>query len=239
MQPSQDERILAAVAHASVIANVNNLAGMIATALIWTSERERSEYVRQHALQSLLYQGMVLLVLIVLMIFWGLCLGLSLLPAAVRPDLYRSSPPNSFWIALLGLALPLGFAVLATLYGLYGAYQVYRGRPFSYPIAGRFMRRRDQSAAEPRPIPPSPPAELVVPAHPIEPAATAQDVLATQPAEPVATARDEGAAAPAESESPAAEAPSETEPPAAMVQPELADQPHGDERKGSSRKKRS
>jgi uncharacterized Tic20 family protein len=189
MQPSEDDRILAALAHASIIANIVNLAGMIATALIWTSQRERSEYVRQHALQSLLYQGLVLLILIVLMIFWGVCLGLSLLPVAVRPDLYRSSPPNSFWIALLGLALPVGFGILATLYGLYGAYQVYRGKPFSYPIAGRFMRRAIQTAAAPRPNPPSPPIELVVPAT----------------AEPATTARDETMAPPADTESEAAD----------------------------------
>jgi uncharacterized Tic20 family protein len=189
MQPSEDDRILAALAHASIIANIVNLAGMIATALIWTSQRERSEYVRQHALQSLLYQGLVLLILIVLMIFWGVCLGLSLLPVAVRPDLYRSSPPNSFWIALLGLALPVGFGILATLYGLYGAYQVYRGKPFSYPIAGRFMRRGIQTGAAPRPNPPSPPIELVVPAT----------------AEPATTARDETMAPPADAESEAAD----------------------------------
>jgi uncharacterized Tic20 family protein len=184
MQPSEDDRILAALAHASIIANIVNLAGMIATALIWTSQRERSEYVRQHALQSLLYQGMVLVILIVLMIFWGVCLGLSLLPVALRPDLYRSSPPNSFWIALLGLALPLGVGILATLYGLYGAYQVYRGRPFSYPIAGRFMRRGAQSGAVARPSPPPQPAELVVPAQAAQPAATARDENAVSPTEP-------------------------------------------------------
>jgi len=183
MQPSENERILAAIAHASIIANIVNLAGMIATALIWTSERERSEYVRQHALQSLLYQGLVLLILIVLLLFWGLCLGLSLLPVAVRPDLYRSSPPNSFWIALLGLTLPVGFMILSTLYGLYGAYQVYRGRPFRYPIAGRFMRRGIQTGATPRPSPPSPPAELVVPATAAEPSSIARDETAAPPTE--------------------------------------------------------
>lgn len=159
MQTSEDERILAALAHASIIANVVNLAGMIATTLIWATQRERSEFVRQHSLQSLLYQGLVLVISIVLMVFWGLCLGLSLLPVALRPDLYRSSPPNSFWIALLGLALPIGFWILATVYGLYGAYRVYRGRPFYYPIAGRFIRRQSADGAAPRPSPPPAPTD--------------------------------------------------------------------------------
>ena len=140
MQPSEDERILAALTHASIIANVVNLAGMIATAVIWTPQRERSEYVRRHALQSLIYQGMVLVIFILFMIFWGICVGFSLLPAAMRPDLYRNSPPGLFWIALLALALPLGFGILTTIYGLYGAFQVYHNKPFYYPLAGRFVR---------------------------------------------------------------------------------------------------
>jgi uncharacterized membrane protein len=90
-------------------------------------------------MQALLYQGMVLLFSIVLVAMWGVCLVVSLLPAALRPDLYRNSPPNSFWIALLGLIIPLGFGLLAMLYALYGAYQVYRGQPFRYPLAGRIV----------------------------------------------------------------------------------------------------
>ena len=62
MQPTEDERVLAALSHASIVANIFNLAGMIATALIWTMQRERSRYVRAHALQSLVYQGMVLMI---------------------------------------------------------------------------------------------------------------------------------------------------------------------------------
>ena len=179
MQTSEDERILAALAHASIIANVVNFAGLIATALIWSTQRDRSEYVRQHALQSLLYQGLVVLIAIVLMVFWGVCLGLSLLPVALRPDLYRSSPPNSFWIALLGLAVPLGFCALATLYGLYGAYRVYRGRPFYYPVTGRFIRRSGSDGATPRANPPPPPAEPTR-----EQAAAAPPALVVPPSPP-------------------------------------------------------
>ena len=74
MQPSEDERVLAALSHASIVANVVNLVGMIGTALIWTMHRERSPYVRAHALQALVYQGAVLLITLFLGLFGGLCL---------------------------------------------------------------------------------------------------------------------------------------------------------------------
>src|SRR5215510_8025625 len=131
MQPTEDERVLAALAHASIVANVANLAGMIGTALIWTMQRDRSPYVRAHALQALVYQGAVLLISIFLGLLGGLCLALSLLPVMLRPDLYRGSLPSySVWIGALALLTLLGFGALAMVYGLYGAYQAYRGRPF-------------------------------------------------------------------------------------------------------------
>jgi uncharacterized Tic20 family protein len=171
MQPSEDERVLAALSHASIVANVVNLAGMIATALIWTMQRDRSPYVRAHALQALVYQGAVLLLSIVLVLFWSACLALSLLPAAIRPDLYRASPPDSFWLALAGLLVPVGFGILATLYGLYGAYQTYRGRPFRYPLAGRLARGladvpTARASAPPAATTLAPPVALSNPAEP-------------------------------------------------------------------------
>lgn len=178
MQPSSDERKLAALAHASIIANIFNLAGMFAALLIWALERERSAFVRAHALQALLYQGMVLLFSIVLVAMWGVCLIVSLLPAALRPDLYRNSPPNSFWIALLGLIIPLGLGLLAMLYALYGAYQVYRGQPFRYPLAGRIVN----DTATKSPVRPAPsPAPVAAPASAAEPAPSATPPAEAQP----------------------------------------------------------
>ncbi len=177
MQPSEDERVLAALSHASIVANAINLAGMIATSLIWTMHRDRSPYVRVHALQALIYQGAVLLTMLFLALFGGLCLALSLLPVLLRPDLYRGSPPSySVWIGVLALLALIGFGVLATLYGLYGAYQAYRGRSFRYLLIGRLVR-------PPNPLPiaaPNTPAPAVAHAEPPPPAA------APAPPEPLA-----------------------------------------------------
>ena len=164
MQPSEDERVLAALSHASIVANVVNLSGMIATALIWTMNRDRSPYVRAHALQALVYQGAVLLIMLSLALFGGLCVALSLLPAMLRPDLYRGSPPSySVWIGMLALLALIGFGVLATLYALYGAYQVYRGRLFRYPVIGRLVRSLLPSRPVAVPIAPAPAAAQAEP----------------------------------------------------------------------------
>jgi uncharacterized Tic20 family protein len=176
MQPTEDERVLAALSHASIVANIVNLVGMIATALIWTMQRDRSRFVRAHALQSLVYQGAVLVISVLLVLAWGLCLVLSLLPVFVNPGLYYfNDPPRSFWFALFGLIVPIGFGVLATIYGLYGAYQVYRGRPFRYPVIGRLVRRELAQ-------PPTPPTPAPTPAAPI--ATPPAGIYETPPAAP-------------------------------------------------------
>jgi uncharacterized Tic20 family protein len=192
MQLSEDERVLAALSHASIVANVVNLAGMIATSLIWATHRDRSPYVRAHALQALVYQGTVLLITLFLALFGGLCLALSLLPAMLRPDLYRGSPPSySVWIGVLALLALIGFGVLATLYALFGAYQVYRGRLFRYPVIGRLVRPLllatpiaapiAPAAAAAQAEPPLPEAAPGVPAPPV-----AATILAEPPAAVVA-----------------------------------------------------
>jgi len=189
MQPSEDERVLAALSHASIVANSVNLAGMIATSLIWTMHRDRSPYVRAHALQALVYQGAVLLIMLFLALFGGLCLALSLLPALLRPDLYRGSPPSySVWIGVLALLALIGFGVLATLYGLYGAYQVYRGRPFRYAVIGRLVRPLLTPMPDANSIAPNPTAAPAEPSPPAAaPAAVEPPAAATTPAEPPAT----------------------------------------------------
>jgi uncharacterized membrane protein len=163
MQHTEDDRILAALAHAGIVANVANLAGMVVTSLIWLTQRDRSRYVGAHALQSLVYQGLVLLIGSFLLLSWVGCMLVGLLlPPLLRPDLYRDSgPPASFWLALFGLIIPLGFGVLATLYGLYGAYQVYRGRSFRYPLVGRLVG--SELRDEPEPAAPAPATPLPAP----------------------------------------------------------------------------
>ncbi|HWQ12496.1 MAG TPA: DUF4870 domain-containing protein [Roseiflexaceae bacterium] len=187
MAPDEDERVLGALAHASIVANAVNMAGMIAATLIWATQRERSRFVRAHALQALAYQGAVLLLTMLLVGLWVVCLALSLLPAVIRPDLYaEGGPPTAFWFALLALALPLGFVAAATVYGLYGAYQVYRGRPFRYPLVGRLVRRDLETLnAEGRTLTPESvtPPPIMPPAAPATPAAAPPAAAAREAAE--------------------------------------------------------
>jgi uncharacterized protein len=197
--PDDDERLLGALAHASIIANIVSMAGIVATTVLWVTQRERSRFVRAHALQALAFQAVVLLALAVMLLAWGACLALSLLPAALRPDLYaEGGPPAAFWVVLVLLVVPLGFAVATTLYGLYGAYRVFRGQPFRYPLVGRVVRR-ELAALYPPPRTPAPPPPVMPP--PVPPSEAPASVGPSSPTV----------------EPPAASVPPETPPEAAPV----------------------
>jgi uncharacterized Tic20 family protein len=181
-QPTHEERTLAALAHASIVANGMGLVGILAAALIWATQRERSAYVRAHAMQALAYQGAAILVGLILTLSWGACLAVSLLPLALRPELYTDRTlPAPFWLALSSVIVPIGFGILATLYGIVGALQAYRNRSFHYPLFGRLAREEIGSAARIAAATPAP-ADTALPAAPAQP---------TEPAEP---ARAESAA---------------------------------------------
>jgi uncharacterized Tic20 family protein len=140
--PSDEERILAALAHASIIANPANLLGLIAAALIWITQRQRSAYVAHHALHALVFQGVGLLLIMLMGLAWGGCLMVSLLPMVMRPSLYRAEYPLSFWLALLcGILLILGILTWIG-YGILGAWAAWNGKPFTYGIVGRLIAKR-------------------------------------------------------------------------------------------------
>ncbi|HMO60008.1 MAG TPA: DUF4870 domain-containing protein [Roseiflexaceae bacterium] len=186
MRPSQDERILAALAHAGILINSFNLIGMIAAAVIWTTQREKSAFVRGHAIQSVIYQLVVLLLIILLLVLWSGCLFLSLLPAILRPDLYRDgSPPNLFWLALLFAIVPIGFMLISTCYAIYGAVAAYRGNEFRYILAGRI-------AGSPTPAPAMAVAAITAAAETHEAPVAGTDPAPAASAAPPAAAAAEG-----------------------------------------------
>lgn len=167
MQPTEDERVLAALSHAGIITNIAGMSGLVGAALIWVTQREKSAYVRAQAFQALAFQGCALLVGVLMVMLWGGCLGLALLPAALFPDLYHTSPPPLFWPALYSAVLPLLYGVLVVCYGLYGAAQTYQGRPFRYLLVGRLSAAPAAPEAPPaEPAAPEPPAGAAEPPQP-------------------------------------------------------------------------
>lgn len=119
---TQDEKTWAALAHASILLSLLTvgIAGPIAAFVIWLVKREQSPYIGRQAMQSLVYQ---VVVDVLLLIMWGAIALLSLI--------------------MVGLCcIPFGLIITAApvVYGCYAAYACSLGRDFSYWLIGDMIR---------------------------------------------------------------------------------------------------
>ena len=160
---SQDEKIMAAIGHATIIWPVM---GIIAPLVVWATQREKSRFVAFQALQASVYHA----TLILAGLTCGACyfcayLGMILGIMSVPVSMFLASPPGGptldelppaalipvglgfvgmivFYLAIFGL-LFLGLAVWGAHvgYGLYGAAANLQGRKFRYAVIGPRLKR--------------------------------------------------------------------------------------------------
>ena len=146
-----DEWTIASLAHASILltlilafaGGVGAIVGLVIPLVIYLSYRERSRLIAFHALQSVIYQGMGILVyaitlavmVAVVTVAWmisGLLsvvvIGFLLMPLALMATVL---------MVILLLVLPLVWVG----YGLYAAYRIYEGYNFRYWVLGDWVAR--------------------------------------------------------------------------------------------------
>jgi uncharacterized Tic20 family protein len=134
-----EARLLAALAHGSIV--LQGL-GMLVGIFVYIQQRDRSRYAAFQALQAAVYQLVTLMGIIGLWVLWGIFYTLSFIPliqqAETMPD---AAPPPLFWIGMGSMIIPLIVSLVVMIYGLIGAWAVWRGREFRYPIIGRWLER--------------------------------------------------------------------------------------------------
>jgi uncharacterized Tic20 family protein len=136
---SSDERTWATLAHASALLNLfGGVGGLIAVAVIWLIQREKSAWGAFQALQAGLFQGTVLLITLqVVGVVW--VVGFIVSFATIGIGTFVAIP-------VMILAFFGGFAMIAAgmVYAFYGAYQIYQGREFRYRWIGDWLQRRSK-----------------------------------------------------------------------------------------------
>ncbi len=139
---TQNERVLAALAHAGVLVGVftGGLGGIFVALVVWLAEREKSAYAAYQALQALVYQIVTLVVAAVFWMAWlAMWMGMILLPVFANPNAYDSAPPAGLWVGLTLMIVPIAVTKLLVLYGLWGAVRCLGGHDFRYALVGRWM----------------------------------------------------------------------------------------------------
>jgi uncharacterized Tic20 family protein len=134
---SSDERTWAALAHASTLLNMaTGMGGLIAAAVIWLTQKEKSAWVAFHGLQSLVFQAaQSLIVFLVVGVVWVVGFAFSFITIGFGAIV---AVPVMIVTMFLGIA----FMMAGTVYALYGAYRVYEGHEFRYIWIGDWVYRR-------------------------------------------------------------------------------------------------
>jgi uncharacterized Tic20 family protein len=140
--PSQDERILAALAHAGIILP---LMGILAPIFIWVTQKDKSRFVAFQSLQALAYHLLLFLgyILGIACYFFSFFLtfgGLFFASSSQDPvnglfGLFSLAP-----FAAMGIFFCAGF--LYVIYGLVGAALALSGKDFRYLLLGDFLERK-------------------------------------------------------------------------------------------------
>jgi uncharacterized Tic20 family protein len=138
-KPTQDERIMAALAHGSVV--VFGM-GIIAAVVVWATQKDDSHYVAFQALQAAVYQILGFAVFMVGMCCWMALYFVSFIPLMVAVEQGSSEPPALFILSLFLMLVPFAFMGLWILGGIWGAVRTLQGREFSYLLLGDWLQRR-------------------------------------------------------------------------------------------------
>ena len=141
---SQEERFLAGIAHALIVAN---FLGAVGAAVSYALYKDKSRFVAFQAAQAAVYQIVGVIISIVFWGCWGVVYTLSLVPLIAEPDRY-AEPPAFFWLGLLSVIVPLAIMGLLVVYGLWGAVRAFQGGQFRYLLVGRWIERLFPGAIE-------------------------------------------------------------------------------------------
>ena len=131
-----DDKLMSILSHLAIL--IPNI-GILAPIVIWLTQKEKSKFVRYHAIQAIFFQ-LLFFILLMLSLFIGIILmAISLMFANVSSG---GEPGTFFWVSMgiMNLYFPLWF--FFSIYAIVAAVKSYRGKIFRYLIIGRIVEKR-------------------------------------------------------------------------------------------------
>ena len=151
--PTQDERVMAALSHATALFP---MMGVIAPIVIWVTQKEKSKYVAFQSLQALTYQLTMMLAWFVgmgcyMFSFFGIFFSIPFSSSSSSSELANPVFMLMFAIPFLVMGVMFIGGFFFVVYGIVGAVMVLQGKPFHYVIIGRrvehFMQQPQKDVA--------------------------------------------------------------------------------------------
>jgi uncharacterized Tic20 family protein len=134
-QASQDERLLAAVAHGAALLP---FVGVIVPLYIWLTQQDWSKFVRFHAIQALVHQMVTpaATLAVYLLGIWGLY---GTLMSGLSGGSQGALPSGMLALRCILVNIVLGGWGLTLTLGLLGVSRTLAGRDFLYPLIGSWL----------------------------------------------------------------------------------------------------
>ena len=139
--PTQDDSIMAAIAHIGVVWPT---VGLVAPLVIWGTQREKSPFVRFQAVQAAVYQ----FILILAGLLAGVCYMCSFFSFPFTAMLSAPLDRGAVCFPFFSLCCTFGLLFLMMLlwlayvgYGVFGAVWVLQGEDFRYVFLGPWLER--------------------------------------------------------------------------------------------------
>lgn len=138
---SQEERLLAALSHASVFFSY---AGIIVPIIIWATQKGKSVYTEFQALQALILQAVVFIfnMLFVACFMCAIFVPILVTPLAENETVSGVAFGGMFIvIMIMSFLMPFGYFAII-IYGIVGAIMTYQGKDFRYVIIANRLEKR-------------------------------------------------------------------------------------------------
>lgn len=130
VQPTSEEKVVAGLVHLALLLN---LAGLVATLVVYTLYRPKSAFVTRHAKQSLGLQ------VISLVLGWALPIAFGI--SAI--GLFSLGAPFGFapraTVGLLGVLLLGGLQIAVLVLAVIAAVRAFQGEEYRHPVFGQWM----------------------------------------------------------------------------------------------------
>lgn len=133
-EPSSEERILALFSHLSIF-----MGGIILPIIFWAVNRDKSRFVRYHALQAVFFHiAFIVLTIALVIIMVVIAIGMGIISAGT----FAAGKNGSafIFIALFAFYALFFLALFFFIgYGIYVGIKSYKGELTRYPVIGKFV----------------------------------------------------------------------------------------------------
>lgn len=133
-EPSSEEKILALFSHLSIF-----MGGIVLPIIFWAINRDKSRFVRYHAMQAVFFHiAFIVLIIALIIIMVVFSIGMGIISAGT----FAAGKNGSAFIFVALFAFYALFFLAMFLfigYGIYVGVKSYKGELTRYPVIGRYV----------------------------------------------------------------------------------------------------